>query len=77
MPRTVVVLSPGFRTWMLWSDGSKWQHVTSATRNGGYGDWFLIKQMHKNTDPETFNDFLKQLENEEEWSQNNNNTSTM
>lgn len=75
--RTVVVLSPGFRTWMLWSDGSKWQHVTSATRNGGYGDWFLIKQMHKNTDPETFNDFLKQLENEEEWSQNNNNTSTM
>ena len=97
--RFTVVLSPGFRSWMLWSDGSKWEHVTSATRNGGvgdshhihlqcdhlrrhldqhdhpqYGDWFLLKQIHKNTDPETFNEFLKLLETEEDWAINSNST---
>ena len=26
-----------------------------------YGDWFMLRQLSKNVDTETFDDFLKQL----------------
>ena len=26
-----------------------------------YGDWFMLRQLSKNVDRETFNEFLKQL----------------
>lgn len=68
--RTVLIFVPDARTCMIWKEGSKWEHVASATRHGQFGDWFLLRQMSKNVDAAVFAEFLKQLDKEENiWSE--------
>jgi len=59
--RTIFMLVPNARPFMIWGDASKWEHVTSACKDGQYGDYFLLRQMSKNVDSETFGEFLKSL----------------
>ena len=40
-----------------------------------YEDWFLLRQMSKNVDSETFGDFLKSLNKEEDLDPRDNNNS--
>jgi len=70
----MIVFPPG-RMWMLNRDGSKWKHVASAVENCKYEDWFLLRQMSKNVDSETFGDFLKSLNKEEDLDPRDNNNS--
>ena len=52
--------------WMLNKDGSNWDDVVSAVEKSKYEAWFLLRQMSKNVDLETFADFLQSLNEEEE-----------
>jgi hypothetical protein len=59
--RMLILLVPDLRSFMLWGDGSQWQHVAEACRDGQYGDWFLLRLMSKNVDPTLFGQFLAEL----------------
>jgi len=59
--RVLCVFFPLFRTFILSRTSSTWSDVADVCRNGQYGDWFVLRQLSKNVDEETFNDFLKQL----------------
>jgi len=73
--RLCMILFPPGRMWMLNKDGSKWKHIASAVENSKYEDWFLLRQMSKNVDSETFAEFLRSLNKEEDLGNNNNNHS--
>jgi len=74
--RAAAIIFPVVRTFMLYGENSKWQHVADACKNGKYGDWFLLRQLSKNVDPETFAEFLKKLSKESSlsWDTNSNQT---
>lgn len=59
--RVVCVMFPKFRAYILWNQNT-WAVVSDICSNGLYGDWFLLRQLSKNVDPETFSVFLKQLD---------------
>eukprot|EP00092_Neocalanus_flemingeri_P075251 GFUD01093199.1.p1 GENE.GFUD01093199.1~~GFUD01093199.1.p1 ORF type:complete len:449 (+),score=85.56 GFUD01093199.1:92-1348(+) len=62
--RATCVVVPGVRTYMLWGETSKWSHIADVCKDGHYGDWFLLRQISKNVDQETFDEFLTQLSKE-------------
>jgi len=68
--RLCMIVFPLGRMCMLNRDGSKWKHVVSAVKNCKYADWFLLKQMSKNVDSETFGDFLESLNKEDDIDKN-------
>ena len=71
------MLSPWVRAYMLYSHHSTWGVVSDIARNTTvgqdilplcnititlqYGDWFLLVQIAKNIDQETFTEFLTAL----------------
>jgi len=60
--RLCCIFLPGLRTFMLWehaSASSKWKDAFEICRKRPYGDWFLLRQLYKNVDRETFHDFLR------------------
>eukprot|EP00091_Calanus_sinicus_P010951 TRINITY_DN2502_c0_g1_i1.p1 TRINITY_DN2502_c0_g1~~TRINITY_DN2502_c0_g1_i1.p1 ORF type:complete len:407 (+),score=75.11 TRINITY_DN2502_c0_g1_i1:99-1319(+) len=59
--RAACIIFPGVRTYILWGETSKWSHIAEVCKNGQYGDWFLLRQISKNVDQETFDEFLKQI----------------
>ena len=61
----MIVFPPG-RMWMLNKDGSMWKHVVNAVEKCKYEDWFLLRQISKNVDSETFGDLLKSLQESEQ-----------
>eukprot|EP00092_Neocalanus_flemingeri_P096400 GFUD01122713.1.p1 GENE.GFUD01122713.1~~GFUD01122713.1.p1 ORF type:complete len:450 (-),score=102.25 GFUD01122713.1:108-1271(-) len=77
MYRLACVMFPQFRSYMLWRQ-NKWSVVADICKNGQYGDWFLLRQLSKNVDPETFHDFLKQLSKQiNPWETNQNKSRRM
>ena len=74
--RLVCILCPDIRTWMIWKPQRQWVNIGRFCRNKPvrtlksvrfnlnlikYGDWFLLRQMTKNVDEETFDEFLELL----------------
>lgn len=74
--RLAVILVPQLRQYMLWTGNNKWKHVADTCKNGQYGDWFLLRQMSKNVDQETFSEFLMHLSKESGLSWDNNSNPT-
>jgi len=62
--RLTSILLPDLRTWMLWKSQRQWKPIDRICRNRPYGDWFLLRQMAKNVDEETFDEFLDVLSKE-------------
>jgi len=72
--RATCLLTPRVRSYLLVGGISKKRHVQEVWNNVLYGDWFLLRQMSKNVDQETFKEFLKQLgkevnKGEENWTE--------
>jgi len=56
--RAACIIIPTVRTYILWGETSKWTDIAKICKDGRYGDWFLLRQINKNVDQETFGDFL-------------------
>jgi len=59
--RLTSILLPDLRSYMLWKSQREWSPLERICRNKPYGDWFLLRQMAKNVDEETFDEFLDLL----------------
>ena len=74
--RLICILCLDLRTWMIWRPQRQWVNIGRFCRNKPvgtlksvrfnlnlikYGDWFLLRQMTKNVDEETFDEFLELL----------------
>jgi len=58
--RFACLMCPSLRTFMLRKQ-NKWSVIADICHGEQYGDWFLLRQLSKNVDQETFYEFLKQL----------------
>merc|ERR1719334_543150 len=74
--RAMMMMCPNMRGCMIWKTGNRWEDVADACSKGEFGDWFLLRQMSKNVDPEIFGEFLKQLCKNEGVDYNYNETSS-
>jgi len=74
--RAMMMMCPNMRGCMIWKTGNRWEDVADACSKGEFGDWFLLRQMSKNVDPEIFGEFLKQLCKNEGVDYNYNQTSS-
>jgi len=65
--RTLCMCFPEVRTFMLWRTMNKWSDVSKVCSKRPYGDWFLLRQMAKNVEAETFDHFLTALGKDEDF----------
>jgi len=59
--RLVCISVPEVRVLVLWKSFNKWSDVAKVCKKRPYGDWFLLRQMAKNVEPDVFDEFLKEL----------------
>ena len=59
--RMVCICVPEVRMFVLWRSYNKWSDVAKVCREKRYGDWFLLRQMSKNVEPDVFDMFLNEL----------------
>ena len=65
--RLVCISVPEVRILVLWKSFNKWSDVAKVCKKRPYGDWFLLRQMAKNVEPDVFDEFLKELSNNDDF----------